>query len=181
MERAEPRLHSVNVGQPRPLAHRRGVGRSAIFKEPVDGPRWLGELGLEGDTQVDRRFHGGPSKAVCVYPLEHLRDWHDRLGELGPGAFGENFTTVGIDEASVRLGDVYAVGAALVQVTNPRVPCFKLAARHGSTRLPSWIRANGWTGFYLRVLRPGAVQAGDALALVERDPAAPTVREAFLG
>ena len=162
-------LCELNVGAPRALHHGRVVVQSGIDKTPVAGACWLGEAGLAGDTQVDRRNHGGPDKAVCVYPSEHFAYWSERLGvPIGPGGFGGNFTTVGLDETTVHIGDVYRVGETLVQVSQPRAPCFKLAARHRAPRLPLWVQQTGWSGFYLRCLRPGWVRAGDRIELVRQ-------------
>src|SRR5262245_38510807 len=162
-------LRALSVGAPAALHHGRVVVQSGIVKTPVVGARWLAQDGLAGDTQVDRRNHGGPDKAVCVYPSEHYAHWSERLGvPIGPGGFGENFTTAGLDETTVHIGDVYRVGEALVQVSQPRSPCFKLGARHRAPLLPLWVQQSGWTGFYLRCLRPGWVRAGDRIELVQR-------------
>ncbi|TCJ18282.1 MOSC domain-containing protein [Rubrobacter taiwanensis] len=173
------RLVSLNVGKPRELAHGRRTVRSAIYKTPVSGVLWLGERGLEGDEQADLRVHGGPEKAVCVYPLENLPHWRAVLGlELGPGAFGENFSVSGMVEEAVHIGDTYRVGEAVVQVSQPRQPCFKLAARHEVPELALLVQESGRTGFYFRCLQPGRVRAGDELALLERPGASVSVAEA---
>ena len=173
------RLISLNVGLPRSLTHGKGEVQSGIFKLPVEGAVRLGETGLQGDGQADVEHHGGPDKAVCVYAVEHLPYWRERLGsELEPGAFGENFSTEGLVEAEVRIGDVYRVGTAVAQVSQPRVPCFKLAARHGEGELALWVKETGFTGFYLRCLEPGEVRAGDGISLLERSGRGPTVAEA---
>jgi MOSC domain-containing protein YiiM len=174
------RLVSLNVGEPALLAlPSGGTVSTAIGKTPVSGPLHLGELGLDGDVQADRRNHGGPDKAVCVYPLEHYPHWSEQLGRvLEPGAFGENFSTEGLLESEVCIGDVYRVGSALVQVSQPRSPCFRLAARMGDPRFPSWVQQTGWSGFYLRCLQPGEVGPGDPIALVERPEHGVTIAEA---
>ncbi len=129
----------------------------------------MSRTGLEGDAQADLKNHGGPEKAVCVYPLEHYPHWITRLGqELRPGAFGENFSTEGLLEQEVCIGDVYRVGSTVVQVSQPRQPCFKLAARHGVKELALWVQEAGLTGFYFRCLEPGEVRAGEEIELVER-------------
>jgi MOSC domain-containing protein YiiM len=172
-------LVSLNVGQPAPLAFRGGTVASAIRKQPVAGALRLGSTGLAGDAQADLRVHGGPDKAVCVYPAEHLAYWSARLGRrLEPAAFGENFSVAGLLEADVCLGDVYRVGTALVQVTQPRQPCYKLATRQGEPAFALWVQESGRTGYYFRCLEPGAVQAGDAIALVERPAPGSTIAEA---
>ena len=173
------RVVSVNVGLPGPLAHGKGEVRSGISKAPVRGALWFRKNGLEGDGQADTENHGGPDKAVCVYAVEHLPYWEVRLGpELEPGAFGENFSAEGLVETGVRIGDVYRVGTALTQVSQPRVPCFKLAARHGKEMLAVWVKETGLTGFYLRCLEPGEVRAGDEISLVRSPEHGFTVAEA---
>lgn len=150
--------------------------RSAIYKQPVEGPVILGPEGFEGDTQVDRRYHGGPDKAVCVYAGDHYIYWEERLGRpLPPSAFGENLTIDGLTEAEAQIGDIYAMGTALVQVAQPRVPCEKVNLKFGDNLMVKQVVATGYTGYYLRVLQPGQVAAGDAVRLVERQPGAPTV------
>ena len=162
------RVVSVNVGLPGPLAHGKGEVRSGIFKTSVRGAVRFRENGLRGDGQADKKNHGGPDKAACVYPLEHYPYWEGRLGPgLEPGAFGENFSAEGLVETEVGIGDVFRVGMAVAQVSQPRVPCFKLAARHGEEMLAAWVKETGFTGFYLRCLEPGEVRAGDDISLVE--------------
>src|SRR5688572_24256007 len=160
---------SLQIGQPATLPWRGKRVKTAIFKTPVTGPVTLTPTGFEGDVQADRRYHGGPDKAVCVYPTEHRSDWEALVGQpLPPGAFGENLSTAGVLESEVHVGDVLAAGTATVQVSQPRGPCFKLAARWGKRKLPAQMAKEMRSGFYLRVLRAGAVQAGDELRLVER-------------
>ena len=144
--------------------------RTALFKQPRPGAHWLGYEGLRGDEQADRKHHGGVDKAVCVYPAEHYPFWRTELAlpELPHGAFGENFTTQGLTEDSVCIGDVFTVGAAQVQISQPRQPCWKLARRWRIKDLPAQAEQNGRTGFYFRVLRHGLVQAGDDLKLEDR-------------
>ncbi len=173
------RVVSLNVGLPRSLAHGGGEVRSGIFKSPIRGAVRFGETGLEGDGQADTEHHGGPDKAVCVYAAEHLPYWRERLGlSLEPGAFGENFSTEGLVETEVRIGDVYRVGTAVAQVSQPRIPCFKLAARHGVKELALWVRETGFTGYYLRCLEPGEVRAGDEVLPVEGAERGFTIAEA---
>ena len=174
-------LISLNVGQPRPLAYRGKHVPSSFRKAPVQAAEalWLGETGLEGDAQADLKNHGGPDKAVCVYPLEHYPYWSARLGRnLSPGAFGENFSTERLLEREVYVGDVYRVGGAVVQVSQPRQPCFKMAARHGVKDLAWWVQETGFTGFYFRCLEPGEVRVGGDIALLERSAPEVTVEEA---
>ncbi len=145
---------------------------TGFYKAACDGPIWLGYEGLRGDGQADRRYHGGVDKAVCVYPAEHYPKWQEILGagEMPFGSFGENFTTTGLLETDVAIGDVFSVGdgGARVQVSQPRQPCWKLARRWRRKDLALLFEQTGKTGFYFRVLNHGDVQSGDALDLVER-------------
>jgi MOSC domain-containing protein YiiM len=164
------RLVSVNVSLPRLVEFRGQAVSTSIFKEPVGGRVLARRLSLEGDWQADLRAHGGLNKAVHAYPLEHYARWSEELGrdDLRPGQFGENLTLEGLAEDGVRLGDVFRVGAALLQVTQPRYPCFKLGIKMGDPLFPRRCLASGRTGFYLRVLEEGEVGAGDTLELVEQ-------------
>jgi MOSC domain-containing protein YiiM len=164
------RLVSVNVSLPRPVAFRGQAVSTSIFKEPVGGRVLVRRLSLEGDWQADLRSHGGLNKAVYAYPLEHYARWSQELGrdDLRPGQFGENLTVQGLTEDTARLGDVFRVGGALLQVTQPRYPCFKLGIKMGDPLFPRRFLASGRTGFYLRVLQEGEVGVGDAVELVEK-------------
>jgi MOSC domain-containing protein YiiM len=173
-----PTVISVNTGQPSFIGDYRGRPvTSAIGKQPVDGASlYLDTLNLEGDRQADLSAHGGPDKAVYAYPIEHIHQWTAELGQpLGPGSFGENLTTQGALEPDVYIGDVWAWGEALLQVSQPRTPCFKLATYRARNDLPKKLVAKGLTGWYLRVLRAGRVPTSGAIEIVERHPAAITV------
>jgi MOSC domain-containing protein YiiM len=169
-------LLSVQVGTPQSRGEEgatdpeRRPWTSAIFKDPVAGPLWLGSTNLDGDRQADLKAHGGPDKAVNVYAVEHYGRWRAELGidDLPYGAFGENFTTEGLLESDVCIGDVYEVGDATVQVSQPRGPCWKIARRWGVPDLADRVRAAGLTGWYLRVLAEGRVAPGVAIRLVDR-------------
>lgn len=165
---------SVNIGRPRIVQFGQGRYSTAIFKTPVEGPIELTATGLIGDHQANREVHGGPDKALCVYPSEHFPYWAQQLeAEIGPGAFGENLTTQGLLEDDVCIGDSYRVGQALLQVSQPRQPCLTLADKHGQPLLPKWVNQRAYTGFYFRVLQIGPIQTGDPLTLIERpNPAA---------
>ncbi|MEO5821093.1 MAG: MOSC domain-containing protein [Vicinamibacteraceae bacterium] len=165
----EPTLVSLNIGRARAGDGPRSW-RSAIWKQPVLVPLDLGKEGLAGDQQANRRVHGGPDKAVCVYSLDHAAWWRETLGapDWGAGAVGENFTLTGQTEASVCLGDVYQVGTALVQVSQPRSPCRTLARRWGRPDLPKRVVQSGRSGWYLRVLHEGRVETGVPVTLIER-------------
>ena len=172
-------LRSVNVGLPRPLATRKGDVLSGIVKTPVAGRVLVRRLGLNGDGQADLTVHGGPDKAVYAYSLDHYPHWAATLAraDLEPGAFGENLTVDGMLEHQVRVGDIYRIGSATLQVTRPRSPCFKLAAHLALPDFPKAFLASGRTGFYLRVLEEGALGAGDPIALVSSPPSGLTVLE----
>ncbi len=160
----------VNVGTPRLLADPDGQRvYSAIAKQPVPAGTvlWLSTGNLAGDAQADLAVHGGADKAVYAYPSEHLPLWEADLGEaLGPAAFGENLSTRGVAEDGVRIGDVWKWDGALLQVCQPRWPCYKLALHRGRADVQGRMRANGRTGWYLRVLEPGEVVAGSEITVV---------------
>jgi MOSC domain-containing protein YiiM len=171
-------LVSLNVSLPKPVEQDGEIVWTGIFKEPVSGRVLLRRLNLDGDRQADLSVHGGIDKAVYAYPAEHYRHWNRVLGrDLPFGQFGENFTVTGMLEADTSIGDVYRVGSAVVQVTQPRTPCFKLGIRMGDRRFLKPFLASGRTGFYLRVLEAGEVGAGDAIELVRADSAGVTVAE----
>lgn len=168
------------VGTPAPLGTGPRRVLSAIRKEPVPAAALaLGETGLEGDRQADLTVHGGPDKAVYMYPATHYAYWAAEGYDLGPGGVGENASVSGQDEWSVRIGDIWAWGEARVQVSQPRSPCHKFALRAGRREAVAQMISSGLCGWYLRVLRPGRVPASGALRLLARDGAAPTVRELF--
>jgi MOSC domain-containing protein YiiM len=153
---------------------------SAIVKERVDEPRWLGRLNLEGDAQADLRVHGGPDRALLTYSADHYPRWRAELGrpDLPHGAFGENLTVAGLGEDDVCIGDVYRLGRASVQVSEPRGPCWKLAWRWQVEGLDDRVRASGRTGWYLRVLEEAEIRPQLEVELVERPNPGWTVRRA---
>ncbi|TXD34265.1 MOSC domain-containing protein [Lujinxingia vulgaris] len=166
---------SLRVGMPRELGRAGAKNplerswRSGFVKEAVQGPLWLDWENFEGDGQADRKHHGGVEKAVCVYPVTHLAYWSERMGRaMGPGAFGENVSVAGLDEREVCVGDVYRLGGALVRVTQPRSPCWKLARIHGEKAFALWVQQTGFCGWYFGVVERGYVQVGQALKLEER-------------
>lgn len=175
------KLLSVNVGRPRPVPYRDNVISTGIYKEPVAGPVWVRRLNLEGDGQADLKVHGGEHKAVYAYPSEHYAFWARELGrdDLVHGQFGENLTVEGLLEEWVNIGDVFRIGRTLLQVSQPRSPCFKLGIRMGDAHFPARFTAANRTGFYLRVLEEGQVAAGDAIDLVKRAEGSISVRNAF--
>ncbi len=171
-----PRLQSIQVSLPREIDAGYApdpAGNSwttGFFKEIVTGPVWLGRINLAGDGQGDRKNHGGPDMAVLVYAASHYTAWREELAapDLPHGAFGENFTISGLDEDSVCVGDRYAIGAAQVEVSQPRQPCWKIAARWQIKDLTARVEASGRTGWYVRVLSEGAVEANDEVMLLDR-------------
>ncbi|MET9231587.1 MOSC domain-containing protein [Lentzea sp. NPDC003310] len=156
----------VSTGTARRMSWRGRPVDSAIAKTPVAGQVEVGPLGLAGDEQGDRVNHGGPDKAVLLYPGEHYAAWAGEVGELATPAFGENLTTSGLLEGDAVIGAVYSVGSVLLQVSQPRRPCYKLAAHHGVKDMAVRTQRTGRTGFYCRVLRAGRLAAGDVLELV---------------
>lgn len=166
-------IHTLLVGQPQTMTDARGAWRSAIFRAPVAGPVLLGPRGLEGDQVADTENHGSPDQAVCCHPLAHYTYWNERYQlrqerALGVGGVGENWTLEGATEHDVCVGDIFLVGEAQVQVSAPRYPCSKQERKVG---LPGFLKQTIETlrtGWYLRVLEPGLVQAGDGWRLVTR-------------
>jgi len=173
------RLVSINVGQPRVVAWRGRSVQTSIWKHPVSGPVYARKLNLDGDRQADLRIHGGADKAVYVYPSEHYAYWSPELGgmELPWGAFGENFTTEGLLEGDVQIGDQFTVGGAQFAVTQPRMPCFKLGIRFGRPALLKEFLQSGRTGFYLAVVREGMVAADDVIQRSKSENASLTVSD----
>jgi MOSC domain-containing protein YiiM len=173
------KLVSVNVGLPRDAVWRGEVVRTGIFKSAVPGPVAMRGHNLEGDGQADLRVHGGVDKAVYGYPSEHYGFWCEWLGvdALPWGAFGENLTTEGLLETEVCIGDRFQIGGAVLEVSQPRIPCSNLALRHERADLPKHFLASGRSGFYFRIVSPGAVSPGDAIERTAADPRALSVAE----
>lgn len=173
-------LLSVNIGLPRPITHEGRELTTGFFKQAASGQVQLRRMNLDGDGQADLRVHGGEHKAVYAYPFEHYAYWSREIrGGLGYGHFGENFTTRGLIEDAVFIGDVFRCGGARVQVSQPRSPCFKLGIRMGDKNFPARFAAVNRVGFYLRVLQEGAVAAGDDIVLEERSHDSINVRDTF--
>lgn len=171
---------SVNVSLVKEVPYHGRTVMTGIFKEPVAGRVMVHRLGLAGDAQADRRVHGGVDMAVYVYPIEHYAFWERELGRHGlpHGQFGENFTVSGLSEETVRVGDIFRVGKALMQVTQPRFPCYKLALRmeEGPT-FTARFQKTGRMGFYFRVLEEGEVGAGDSIELLDPADGSVTIAE----
>ncbi|MGF9698114.1 MOSC domain-containing protein [Paenibacillus sp. MABNR03] len=170
---------AINVGQPQPLSGQKREVLSGIVKHPVSGPVFLSFTGMTGDAQADLENHGGPDKAVCVYDYSRYSVLEQLMNrKLDWGAFGENLTVKGCPEDQVRIGDVFEFGGAAVQISQPRQPCFKLAARYDFKELPVYFQESGYTGFYFRVLQEGEVAPASALRRIRTNPASMTVLEA---
>ena len=174
------KLLSVNAATLQNVPYRGRTVTTGIFKEPLQNRVMVRTLGLDGDKQADLSVHGGPDKAIYAYPFEHYASWTHELGrnDLTLGQFGENFTVEGMLEDDVHIGDIFHVGSALVEVTQPRQPCYKLGIKMGDARFPKRFLTSGRSGFYLRVLEEGEVGAGDVIHRVKVDPKRMTVRQA---
>lgn len=174
-----PRVVSVNVGGPRLVQTMGASILTSIFKSPVEGRVPIRGHNLEGDRQSDLTVHGGPYKAVYAYAVEHYDYWAEQLPgfELSPGMFGENLTTAGLDENVVKIGDRYAFGSAVLQVTQPRMPCFKLALRFGLADMVKRFWQSGRSGIYFSVVKEGDVAAGDRIEKATDGPEEVTVAD----
>ena len=163
------RVLSVNVGAIREVLWRGEIVTTAIWKHPVDGRIAIRGVNLHGDDQADRQVHGGRDKAVYAYAREDYDAWRDRHGvATTPGQFGENLTVEGVDLRQAVVGERWEVGSVLLEVAQPRLPCFKLGIRMDDTRFPRRFQAEGRMGAYFRIVREGDVGAGDSIAVVSR-------------
>lgn len=171
-------LLSLNISKPITVDHQGKLLETGIFKNPVNQALHLSITQLDGDGQADLINHGGVDKAVCAYCAEHYPYWEEKLQRMLPyGAFGENFTIAGLPESAIHIGDVYEIGTAIVQVSQPRQPCFKLALKHQVTDLVLQVQETGYTGYYFRVLKEGLVASGQTFRLQTNHPLAITVSE----
>jgi MOSC domain-containing protein YiiM len=172
-------LLSLNVGLPRDIVYKGASINTGIFKLPVAGRTRLRTLNLDGDRQADLTVHGGPDKAVYGYPIEHYEFWRKELpdAELTPGVFGENFTCTGLLEEELHIGDRFRVGSAVVVVRQPRMPCYKLAAKFQRDDLIERFLRSGRSGFYFSVEEEGEVAEGDAFELLFRATDGITIAE----
>ena len=173
------KLLSVNVSQPKEVSYNGKRIKTGIFKEPVSRRTMMRRLNLNGDGQGDPTVHGGVHKAVYIYTVEHYAYWKRELGrnDLTYGQFGENLTVEGLLEEYVHIGDVFRVGEALVEVSQPRVPCFKLGIKMRNARIVKPFLASERVGFYVRVLEEGEVGAGDAIERTKIGDGGMTVKE----
>jgi ferredoxin-NADP reductase/MOSC domain-containing protein YiiM len=179
MSRPGGRLLSVNVGLPRDVPWQGRVVHTAVWKRPVDGGRLVRRLNIDGDGQGDLAGHGGEHRAVFVYQIDSYRYWQQQLhrDDFEYGQFGENFTTAGLADDKVCIGDRYRIGEAEFEVTQPRVTCYRVGIRMNDARMPALLVSHHRPGFYLRVLREGAVQAGDEIVQLAAGPESMTVAE----
>ncbi len=164
------KLLSINVSQPKPIQYGGKTIQTGIFKEPVSGSVMLREKNIDGDGQGDLRVHGGTYKAIYGYPFEHYAHWQQALqrDDLIYGQFGENLTVEGLSEESVHIGDVFQIGSTVkLQITQPRVPCFKLAYKMGLPEFAKQFLESRRVGFYFRVLEEGEITAGDSITCIE--------------
>lgn len=175
------KLLSVNVGLPRLLSSQGETFKTGIFKKPVSGRVMVRWTNLDGDRQADLTVHGGPDKAVYAYPSEHYEFWKKKLPrhDFSWGALGENLTTEGLLETAVSVGDRYRVGSAVMKVTTPRLPCFKLAAKFEPDDIIDDFIRSGFSGFYFAVVEEGEVGAGDELYFLGGETPTLTILEAY--
>ena len=173
------RLLSVNVGLPRDIAWQGRTVRTGVWKAPVQGPRMVRRLNIDGDGQGDLAGHGGENRAVFVYQMDSYRYWEGELGrkDFSYGQFGENFTVEGLPDREVCIGDHYRIGGALFEVTQPRVTCYRVGIRLNEPQMPALLVERGRPGFYLRVLEEGQVEAGDEIIQVGVGPERMSVAE----
>ena len=174
------KLLSINVSKPKPIQYGGKTIQTGIFKAPVSGTVMLREKNIDGDGQGDLRVHGGTYKAIYGYPFEHYAYWQQELhrDDLAYGQFGENLTLEGLLEEAVHIGDIFQIGATVkLQITQPRVPCFKLAYKMGLPEFPKQFLESRRVGFYFRVLEEGEITAGDAIARIETAPEPMSVTE----
>ena len=172
-----PRLLSVNVGLPRDVAWRGQTVHTGIWKTPVQGRRMVRRLNVDGDGQGDTTGHGGEQRAVFVYQIESYNYWQQQLhrNDFTYGQFGENFTVEGLSDQDVCIGDRYRIGSVLLEVTQPRVTCYRVGIRLNEPQMASLLVAHGRPGFYFRVLEEGELQTGDEIIQVSADPERMTV------
>ena len=173
------RVVSVNVGLPRTVTWKGRLVTTGIFKEPIDGRVQVRRLNLDGDRQADLSVHGGLNKAIYAYPSEHYDYWRGEFPgmELPWGCSGKTSPLQELQEEAVDVGDQFRIGSAVAMVTQPRVPCYKLAAKFGREDIIERFLASGRSGFYLKVIQEGEVGAGDSIELMSRDSHAVTVAD----
>lgn len=176
MTAPEAKLLSIQVARPLAVRHMGNEVLTGIFKLPVSGSVMVRRLNIDGDEQADLTVHGGVDKAVYCYPSEHYPAWQQELErDLPNGTFGENLTVSGLLEPDLHIGDVLSVGDAVLQVSQPRFPCYKLGIKIGDQRFVKRFQLSGRSGFYCRVLEEGLIEPGQPITLLERDTSQPTI------
>lgn len=169
---------SLNIGKPKKVVFNGNEVETGFYKGPVQNELFLTKLNFEGDGQADLVNHGGLDKAVCVYPYEHYSYWEKELNRTLPNAaFGENLTVMGMLESNVHIGDIFKIGDAIVQLSQPRQPCYKIAGRHDVKDLMMHVQKTGFTGYYFRVLEEGKVSPDSSIVRLSIHPARVTVAE----
>jgi MOSC domain-containing protein YiiM len=177
MENESFRIHSIHVGKPKTYEDNGKPYETSINKQRVHHPLFLSKVNFEGDKQADLVHHGGEDKAVCVYPYDHYLYWEGHLNrKLDDSAFGENLTVEGLTEEAACIGDVFSLGEAVVQISQPRQPCFKLAKKYGVKDMALKVQNTGFTGYYFRVLQEGRVSPDSVLTRISKDPNQITVQ-----
>ncbi len=173
------RILAISIGKPRTIQYMGKDVPTAIYKISVGGQHMVHKTGIDGDEQANLKAHGGPDKTVLASPVEHYSFYHDLYGQepFEFGHFGENLTTEGLVENEVRIGDQFRVGQAVFEVTMPRMPCFKFGVKLGDSKALETCISTAKTGFYLRVLQEGAIEAGNTIECVKTNEAAPSVEE----
>jgi MOSC domain-containing protein YiiM len=174
-------ITSTNIGEPRLIEWRGQQLSTGIYKYPTDQPIFLGNEDVEGDHVIDRRYHGGTDKACYLYSADHYSFWKEKYPDADweLGMFGENLTVEGLNEAEIRIGDRYLAGDAIVEVSQPRQPCFKLGIRFGNQQVVDDFWLSAFPGVYVRIIQNGRVKPGDRLQLISRNEESLSVAEVF--
>jgi len=172
---------SVNTGEPRTIRWKGADVVTGIFKFQVEGPLFLGENGVTGDHVMDGRYHGGKDKACYLYSADHYEYWKSSYPDADWewGMFGENLTIENMNESHILIGDVFRIGGALVQITQPRQPCYKLGIRIGNPDIVKQFSLSDFPGAYLRILKEGIVNKGDSMVIVDTFPESPSLKTVF--
>lgn len=175
------KIISTNIGQPTIVIKNRKPTKTGIYKVSVEGPIELGKTDVVGDSVMDRKHHGGVDKACYLYSADHYNFWQEKFPDLDFtwGMFGENLTVEGLDESKIRIGDVFSIGSAIVQVSEPRRPCSILGIRFGTQQMVKLFNNSPYPGIYVRVLTIGKIKSGDVLDLIETNEENITVKEVF--
>lgn len=162
-------INGIQIGNPKPMNYAKKEILTSYVKEQVNEPVFATTTNLTGDQQADLKHHGGPDKAICVYPTEHYTYWEKRIGKsFHHGDFGENLSLEGLTEDKVRIGDILQAGDCLFQISQPRQPCYKIAAFHQVKELPVWIQQTGYSGYYLRVLKEGTLAPHSSIKIIDK-------------